>query len=321
MAVGPRMGGAEWLLLLTLSVLWGGSFFFAKVVLAALPPLTLVLGRTGIAAAALVIGMHIAGYRFRGGAEKVRAYLVMGALNNVLPFTLFAWSQTEIASGLASILNAMTPLFTALLAHLLTRDERLTLARLCGIIVGLAGAVVMIGPGLLAGLGGHVPAELAALTATLCYAFAGLYGRRFKGDPPVVTAAGQLVASTCVLLPAVLLVDRPWQLAPPGATIWAALVAMALLSTALAYVLYFRILGRAGATNVLLVTFLIPPTALLLGAVVLGERLEAGELAGMALIFAGLALTDGRLLRALRLRRCQRPPGKEGPAQLADGRT
>lgn len=321
MAVGPRMGGVEWVLLLTLSLLWGASFFFAKVVLAALPPLTLVLGRTGIAAAALVIGMHAAGYRFRGGPEMVRAYLTMGVLNNVLPFTLFSWSQTEIASGLASILNALTPLFTALLAHLLTRDERLTLGKLGGILVGLAGAVVMIGPGLLAGLGRHMPAELAAVAATVCYAFAGLYGRRFKGDPPIVTAAGQLAASACVLLPAVLLVDRPWQLAPPGATIWAALVAMALFSTALAYVLYFRILARAGATNVLLVTFLMPPTALLLGAVVLGERPEAGELAGMGLIFAGLALTDGRLLRALRSTGCWRRPGKEGPAQVADGRT
>ncbi|MFI5020030.1 MAG: DMT family transporter [Alphaproteobacteria bacterium] len=321
MADGPRMGATEWLLLVTLSVLWGGSFFFAKVALAALPPMTLVLGRTGIAAATLVLVLHVAGYRFRGGMRAWCAYLVMGTLNNAVPFTLLAWSQTEIASGLASILNSMTPLCTALLAHLFTRDERLTLGKLTGILVGLAGAIVMIGPELLAGLGVHVLAELAALAATVSYALAGLYGRRFKGDPPIVTAAGQLAASACLMLPAVLLVDRPWRLAAPGAAIWGALAGMALLSTALAYILYFRILARAGATNVLLVTFLIPVTALLLGVLVLGERLEPGEIAGMLLIFAGLALIDGRLLRLRE--RVRSPDARRGEqaAQVADGST
>ena len=312
MGEAPRMGGIEWLLLLALSVLWGGSFFFAKVALTAVPPLTFVLVRTGLAALALLAVARLLGHRFRGGASAWRAYFAMGALNNAIPFTLFAWSQTEIASGLAAILNAMTPLFTALLAHVLTRDERLTRARLLGILVGLGGAVVMIGPGLLAGLGRHVLAELAALAATVSYAFAGLYGRRFKAEPPLLTAAGQLTASAAMMLPLVLLLDRPWRLAAPEASASAALVGAALLSTALAYILYFRILARAGATNVLLVTFLIPLTALLLGAVVLGERIDPGEIIGMALIIAGLALTDGRIWRLLRPARA---------AQVADGST
>ena len=321
MAGGARMGSAEWAMLLALSLLWGASFFFAKVALAALPPLTLVLGRTGIAAAALFLGMRIAGYRFPAEAGKWRRYLVMGLLNNVLPFTLLTWSQTEIASGLASILNALTPLSTALLGHLLAREERLTPAKLSGILVGIAGAAVVVGPAFLLGLGRHLPAELAALAATLCYASAGLYGRRFKGEAPMVTATGQLVASASVLLPLSLFLDRPWQLALPGASAWGALVGLALFSTALAYILYFRILARAGATNVLLVTFLMPPTTLLLGALFLGERARASELAGMGLIFAGLALVDGRILRCLRGRRATRPSGEAPPSQWAGGRT
>lgn len=304
MANGPRMGATEWVLLVAMSVLWGGSFFFAKVALAELPPFTLVLGRTALAAGALLVVLHGSGRRFSGDWPAWRAYFAMGALNNVIPFSLLYWGQTQIASGLAAIFIAMTPLFTVLLAHALTRDERLTIGKLAGVLVGLAGAVTMVEPALIADLGVHALAELAVLAAAVSYACAGIYGRRFKAEPPMLTAAGQLSASALMILPVALLVDRPWQLATPGAVVWGALIGLALLSTALGYILYFRILASAGATNVLLVTFLSPPSALLLGVLVLGERLDWGEIAGMGLIFAGLALASGRLgLLARRLRR------------------
>ena len=228
------------------------------------------------------------------------AFLGVGLLNNAVPFALFVWGQHHIASGLAAILNATTPLFTVVVAHLLTPDEPLTPGKAAGVAVGFVGVVVMLGADLLAGLGTGLLTQAACLAATLSYAFAGVFGRRFRrmGVPPLATAAGQVTASTLVMLPLALLVDRPWALPGPGT--WAALVGLGLLSTALAYVLYFRLLAAAGATNLLLVTFLIPVSAILLGALALGEELETKHFIGMALIGAGLAFIDGRLPGALR---------------------
>ena len=296
------MGPAEWLLLLALAMLWGGSFFFAKLALAELHPFTLVLGRVGLAALALNLVVRASGLRMPTALRSWGAFLVMGALNNFLPFSLIFWAQTEIASGLASILNATTPLFTAVLAHLLTRDERMTAARLAGVLLGLCGVVVMIGPSALAGLSIHVLAQCAVLGAAVSYGLAGIFGRRFAGTPPLIAAAGQLTATTLVMLPLALAIDRPWSFPAPGLGTWSALAALALLSTAAAYVIYFRILAAAGATNLLLVTFLIPPSALLLGAVFLGERLDRADFIGLALIALGLAAIDGRPLARMRSR-------------------
>lgn len=294
------MGGTEWLLLVTLSVLWGGSFFFNAVALDELPTLTVVFGRVAIAALALwvVIGLSsrrpIVGPTV--GVGLWLAFLAMGALNNAIPFSLIVWGQTRIGSGLASILNATTPLFTVVLAHWLTRDERMTPSRLGGVLCGLLGVVVMIGPAALEEFGLAVLAQLAVVGAGVSYAFAGIFGRRFAGTPPLVTAAGQLTGSTLLILPLVLMVDRPWELAVPAAETWGAVLGLALLSTAVAYVIYFRILATAGATNLLLVTFLVPVSALLLAVTVLGEVLEPRQMAGMALIGLGLAAIDGRPL-------------------------
>jgi drug/metabolite transporter (DMT)-like permease len=286
-------------MLLALSILWGGSFFFNGVAVRDLPPLTIVLARVGIAAVALwavLAALRIAMPRVPG---LWAAFLGMGLLNNAIPFALFVWGQHHIASGLAAILNATTPLFTVLVAHALTPDERLTPAKAAGVVAGLLGVVVMLGADLLAGLGTALAAQLACLAAALSYAFAGVFGRRFRrmGVPPLATATGQVTASTLLILPLALLTEAPWALPMPGAATWVALAGVGLLSTALAYILYFRILAAAGATNLLLVTFLIPVSAILLGALVLGERLDARHFAGMALIGAGLALIDGRLLR------------------------
>jgi drug/metabolite transporter (DMT)-like permease len=292
------MGGREWAMLVALSVLWGGSFFFVGVAVREVPPLSLVLVRVGVAALALWAVLLVSGAGMPRRPGLWAAFLGMGLLNNALPFALIVWGQQHIASGLAAILNATTPLFTVLVAHLLTADERLTPAKAAGVMMGLFGVSLMLGAELLGGLGLGVAAQLACLAAALSYALAGVFGRRFRrmGVPPLASAAGQVTASSLILLPLALLVDQPWALAMPGAASWAAMLGLGLFSTALAYVLYFRILAVAGATNLLLVTFLVPVSAILLGALVLGERLEARHFAGMALIGAGLALIDGRLL-------------------------
>jgi drug/metabolite transporter (DMT)-like permease len=257
-----------------------------------------VLGRVGLAALALLATVRAAGQHMPRGLGLWAAFFAMGALNNLVPFSLIFWGQTRIASGLAAILNATTPLWTVLLAHLLTRDEKLTPNRLAGVLAGLAGVAVMIGPEALAGLGLDLLAQTAVVLAAVSYAFAGIFGRRFRaaGVSPLVTAAGQVTATTVMALPVVLLVDRPWALPVPSAATWASVVALALLCTALAYILYFRILATAGATNIALVTFMVPASAILLGSVVLGERLEPRDFAGMALIGFGLAAIDGRVL-------------------------
>ncbi len=292
-----------WIWLLSLSVLWGGSFFFAKVATGELQPLSVVFGRVALAAFALNIVLIATRRSLFRRTTPWAAYFAMGLLNNLVPFSLIFWGQTHIAVGLASILNATTPLFTVVVAHFLTSDERLTSAKIAALLAGLAGVVLLVGPDMLVQSGASLWGELACLAAALSYAFAGIYGRRFRsmGVGPMDAATGQVTASTLLILPIMLIVDRPWTLpAFPSLPVWAALAALALLSTALAYVLYFRILAAAGATNLLLVTFLIPPMAILLGTALLGERLASRHFAGMALIGVGLAVIDGRLRKLLR---------------------
>ncbi len=299
-AVNKVMGPLEWGLLITLSAVWGGSFFLAEVALVELPPLTVVLGRIGFGAVALVAVVYALGYRMPTDGRLWGAFFVMGGLNNLVPFSLIVWGQTQITGGLASILNATTPLFTVVLAHFLTTDEKMTPARFGGVAAGLVGVIVMIGGEVLQGLGLHLLAQLAILGAALAYACAGIFGRRFRGTPPLVTAAGQVTSSSVLMVPLVLAVEQPWLLAMPGAPVWGAVFGLALLCTAAAYVIYFRILATAGATNLLLVTFLVPVSAIVLGALILGERLEPKHFAGMALIGLGLAAIDGRPLAVLR---------------------
>ena len=292
------MSAADWGLLVALGTIWGGSYFFAKVALAELPPLTIVLGRVGFAALALGAVLPLLGQGMPRNRESWRAFAVMAALNNVVPMSLLVWGQSHIASGLASILNATTPFFTVIVAHFLTSDERLTLAKLLGVALGLTGAVVIVGPDVAQGFGRDVWGELACLGAPISYAFAGIYGRRFKrmGLTPLATATGQVTAATLLLLPLVLAVDHPWSLALPSAGTWGAVLGIALLCTAVAYILYFRILASAGATNLLLVTFLIPVSAILLGALFLHERLAPRHFLGMALIGLALVVMDGRVM-------------------------
>ena len=294
------MTGLEWLLLLALGALWGGSFFFAKVASAELPTFSIVFGRVALAALALWLFVAIMGHAAPRSPRAWGGFLVLGLVNNAIPFTLIFWGQREIASGLAAILNATTPVFTVILAHMLTADEKLGGGKIAGIGLGVAGAIVLIGPDALGGLGANAVAQLAVVGGAISYAAAGLYGRRFRGVPPAVTAAGQVSGSTLLMLPLWLWVDRPWTLPLPGFEAWAAVIGIALLCTALGYVLYFRILATAGATNLLLVTFINPISAIVLGASVLGERLEPRHFGGMTLIGLGLAAIDGRPWRRLR---------------------
>ena len=294
-AIRVRMSGREWGLMLLLSALWGGSFFFIGTAVRDMPVLTIVLLRVALAAAALWIVVLATGRRVPRGAATWGAFLVMGLLNNVIPFALIVWGQKQIPSGLASILNASTPLWTVLVAGALLSDERASVRKLAGVVMGLGGVAVMMGIDVIGGQHPLLP-QLAVVCASISYGFSAWWGRRFRqiGVDPMVTAAGMLTASTLVLAIPVLALNGP----PVGypATSWAAVAALALLSSALAYVIYFHILATAGATNISLVTFLVPVSAILLGWAFLDERLGAAQLLGMALIGGGLALIDGRLL-------------------------
>ncbi len=279
-----------------------------------LPPLTIVALRVVTAALTLLLVLKLMGVDLPRTRQAWAAFLGMSILNNVIPFTLIVWGQSHIASGLASILNATTPLFTVIVAHYLTTDERLTGQRLAGVIVGFVGVAVMIGAAAFASLDASVLAQLAVLGAALSYGFSGVFGRRFKtmGIPPLATAAGQVTVSSAILLPTALIVDRPWTLAMPSTGAILSLAALGLVSTAFAYLIFFRLLARAGATNVGLVTFLIPVSAILLGVLVLGETLAMRHVAGMVLIGAGLILIDGRLISALSARFNEKAPAPRG---------
>ncbi len=290
------MTAKNWLLLAILSLLWGGSFFFIELALTGLPVMTIVWARVALAATVLGLALRVIGGAVPRGPAVWGALAVMGLLNNAIPFTLFVLAQGQITGSLAAILNATTPLFTVIVAHLATTDERVGPAKLAGLALGFGGVVVMLSG---AEATGDLWAKLACLGAALSYGLGGVWGRRFRrmGVTPLPTAFGQLTCSTLMIAPVWLLIDRPWTLPLPGLTPVLAVAGMAVLSTALAYLIFFRILAAAGATNLALVTFLIPVSATLLGVGLLGETLRPEHLAGFGLIALGLLAIDGRLLR------------------------
>ncbi len=291
-----RMGPVEWGFLFALAFLWSWVFFLTKVALGDMPPFTVVVLRLGIGAIILHGVVLFSGVRMPTSLRTWVAFAGMGALNNFIPFCLIAWGQTQIASGLAAILNATTPLFTVLLAHVLTRDERMTPNWLGGVLLGVIGVGVMIGSSAFRGLTANVLGQGAILGAAVCYACAGIFGRRLRQLPPMVAATGQVTTGALLALPLALFVDRPWLQAMPGVAAWSAVAAAALFCTALGYALYFRILATAGATNLLLVTLLMPVGAVWLGMAILGEQIHAREFVGMALIGFGLVMIDSRMV-------------------------
>jgi len=295
--VNTIMNRREWAMLVTLSVLWGGSFFFAEIALESLPPLTIVTLRVGLAAITLWLVVLALKLPIPNSAPIWIAFLAMGLLNNVLPFSLIVWGQSQISSGLAAILNATAPLFGVIVAGILLRDESATLIKLTGVFVGFAGVIVMMDLSSIAT--SSLLAQLAILAAALSYACASVYGRRFKatGLNPILVAAGQVTGSTLLLLPVALWVDGNDHYANVPTQVWAAIISLAVFSTAAAYILYFKLLASAGATNILLVTLLVPVSAILLGWLFLKESLQTPHIIGMAMIALGLSAIDGRLWR------------------------
>ena len=305
--IRTMMNRADWLVLLTLAVIWGGAFFFIGVAVRHVPPLTYVWLRLTIAAAAMWIYLRVRGESLGLPRQVWGAIILLAVLNNALPFTLFGWGQTHIASGLASILNATTPIWGVVVAHFLTHDERMSPRKIAGVLLGFGGVATMIGPSLLSNIGTNAVAQLACVTASLSYALAAVWARRFRrlGVSPVSVTTGQLTAGALIMLPMSMFVDQPWTHSFPPLTAWAAIAALGLFCTAFGYVLYFRLIDRAGATNALLVTLLVPPVAIVLGALFLDEVLAPQDFLGLALIALGLAAIDGRLVSLLRAPRPQ----------------
>lgn len=303
------MNRSDWGILLALAVIWGGAFVFISVAVREVPPITYVWLRLGIATAALWLFLWWRGIKANLPPGVWGSMLVLALLNNVIPFLLFGWGQTQIASGLASILNATTPIWGVVVAHFLTSDEKMTARRLAGVVVGFAGVAVMIGPDLLRAIGSDTLAQLACVIASLSYALAGVWARRFKGMglSPATVTTGQLTVGTLVMLPLVLAIDQPWLAPLPSMQALGAILALAIICTSFAYILYFRLIDGAGATNALLVTLLVPPVAILLGWLLLGEAISPRDFAGLALIAGGLAAIDGRLLSLLRRVPAPRP--------------
>jgi drug/metabolite transporter (DMT)-like permease len=282
-----RIDARDWSLLVVLSVLWGGSFFFNGAALRELPPLTLVLLRVALGAAILLPLLRIQGIGFPKGIAGWKPFVAIGLLKTFIP------------SGLASILNATTPLFTVIVMAA-AGEEALRLRRVAGVALGLAGVII------LRGWAGETRAGqglgiLLCLGGAFSYGFAALAARRLLRDsPPLGTAAFQLMASTVMMAIVAGAMEQPWRLPMPGVTIWLAVLGVAGLSTALAYIVFFQILRRSGATNVMLVTLLIPVTAILLGWLVLGEPISMHEIAGAIVIGSALLVIDGRVLDLLR---------------------
>jgi drug/metabolite transporter (DMT)-like permease len=293
-----QMRYSDWILLLTLSLLWGGSFFFAEIALREMSPLAVVWARVAGAALMLLLILRFKGIAIPTDMKVWGAFMVMGILNNVIPFSLIVWGQVEVTGSLASVFNATTPLFTIVLAQFLTADEKINRTKISGLLLGFLGVVVMIGSEAFEGISATLWAQIAILVAAVSYGLAAIWGRRFANLNPMVTATGQVTCSSIVMTPLALGMGFPNGFIIPGTDVLFALAGIAFLCTVVAYILYFRILATSGATNLMLVTFLIPVSAILLGSIFLSERLEANQIAGMIFILSGLIVIDGRILRS-----------------------
>ncbi len=294
-----RMDERDWSRLVLLSVLWGGTFFFTGVALKELPPLTLVFLRLSIAALILLPPLWVNGVRFPAGIAGWRPFAVMALINNVIPFSLLVMAQTYIPSGMASVLNATTPVFTVLVAAAFG-EERLIFRRVAGVLLGLCGVIILKGYDFDISSNQSIGIALC-LGATISFGFSALWAtRKLAGTPPIGTATFQLISASLMMAVLASIFDRPWQLQMPGLVTWLAILGIASLSTALAFILFFQIVTRSGASNVMLVTLLVPVSAILLGYFFLGERIEAREIVGALVIASALLVMDGRVFRLFR---------------------
>ena len=292
------MHPSQWLLLVSLSLLWGGSFLFVGIAVEDLPAFTIVLWRVALAAALLVPVVLALGHRLPTTIAGWWPFLMMALLNNVIPFSAIALGQKQIASGLASVLNATTPLFAVVLTHWLT-DDKMSWKRFAGVLIGIGGVAILMGPALLGSDKTSVVGMALVLLATLSYGCAGVWGRRLRTTPPLVSASCQLICSAAVMAVVAGIIDRPWSLPMPSSRTIVSMLGLAALSTALAYAIFFRILAISGPSNVMLVTLLIPISGIALGWLVLGEAVLPRHIAGAIVIASGLLVIDGRMLARL----------------------
>ena len=295
----PNIDFITTLMLAALAIIWGGSFFFAEIALRELPPLTITLHRVFWALPILIFVIWAKGITPPKSLKIWGAYLTMGALNNALPFSLIFWGQTQITSGLASILNGATGVTGVIVAGLFLSDERLTPTKLIGVVVGFFGVALTVGIEALQNFDLRSLAQMAILLAGLSYSIAGVWAKlRLSGQKPEMNALGMLLCSTVIMCPLALYIDGTPQFDLQIST-WSALLALAVICTSLSYLLYFNILNRAGSGNLMLVTLLIPPFAITLGVLVLCESLAPISLVGFAFIALGLIIIDGRVIRLL----------------------
>lgn len=284
-----------WAALILLGLVWGSSFFFGRVIMLEMPVITANFFRVMPAAVVLWLAIAMLRLPLLSGSGVLVSIIVMGLFNNVIPFSLILFGQKEIGSGLASIINAMTPIWTLLIANAFTEDEKLTRRKIVGVGLGFAGVALLLGSNIGDGLSASLLAQLSVLGASVSYGVSAVYGKRFRGQPVIAVAASQLTASSCMIGLLALLIDQPWNLAVPSAPVIWSLAGISLLCTAFAYFLFFNILSKAGATNASLVTLLVPPSAILLGWLFLGETLSPVQMLAILVIGAGLLVQDGRI--------------------------
>ena len=287
----PIVRPVSYVLLFGLAAIWGASFLFIKISVATIPPMTLVAARLVLAAAGLLVYLWLSGRRLPSELALWGHFAVIAVIGTIAPFALITWGEVTIDSGLAAILMSIMPLASLALAHVFTKDERMTPPKFAGMMVGFAGIVVLVGPAVLSGLGREVVAQLAVTAAALCYAMSNVYTRvtRVVALPPAVNGAGVLLCAAVASVPFSLIVDRPWHLTPSSESLLA-LVVLALLCTSVAYLVLFHLISTAGATFLAYINYLVPVFGVLWGALFLGEAVNPGALAGLALILAGIAL-------------------------------
>lgn len=287
--VSSRPPVFELILLALLATLWGASYTFIKIGIETIPPVTLIAARTLLAGGVLLVVLRIRGLRLPRDGATWRNFAVQACLNSVVPFTLIAWAEQSVDAGLAVILNAMTPVFTFLITWAWSRHEATTFRKFAGVLMGLFGTCVIVGTQALAHAGQELTGQLAVVLATICYAGAAIFGRNFKSLDPIMPATGSLISGAAILLPVSLVLDRPWTLAPSGASI-AALAGLSVLSTAMAFMIYFRLIRTLGSVGTTAQGYLRAPIGVVIGAFVLGERLGSSAWIGLLCILAGVLL-------------------------------
>jgi drug/metabolite transporter (DMT)-like permease len=276
----------ELALLLLLATLWGASYTFIKVGVATVPPVTFIAARTLIAGCLLLAILRLRGLSMPRDPQTWRRFLFQACMNSVLPFTLIAWAERSVEAGLAVILNSTTPIFTFLLTAAITRHEPVTARKLLGVLAGIAGTCLIIGVEALGGFGEALWAQLAVVAATIAYAGAAIFGRNFKGLDPM--AAGSMLSGAAILIPLSLVLDQPWTLSPSASSL-AALLGLAVFSTALAFVIFFRLIHTLGSVGTTSQAYLRVPIGVAIGAVFLGESLSPTAWIGLGLVIVGVA--------------------------------